>query len=107
MSADGDPCPGAGKCHGCLKWCDVCGDVAHICDDRLDGRRCDEHPVPPEWGTICNDKAAVERKRAEGRRLLREVDAEMDLVNDAANARRAYDKQRVEQERLDFAPAPR
>jgi hypothetical protein len=28
-----DPdCPGAGKCHGCMCWCDVCGDVDTTCD---------------------------------------------------------------------------
>lgn len=39
-------CPGAGKCHGCLKWCDHCGDVTHVCDARLADKRCDEHPMP-------------------------------------------------------------
>ena len=27
-----DECPGKGKCHGCVKWCDKCGDVDHTCD---------------------------------------------------------------------------
>ncbi len=27
-----DPCPGAGKCHGCQYWCDTCGDVWTVCD---------------------------------------------------------------------------
>lgn len=26
-------CPGPGKCHGCLSWCDNCGDVDMVCDD--------------------------------------------------------------------------
>lgn len=26
-------CPGKGKCHGCLCWCDICGDVdVGVCD---------------------------------------------------------------------------
>lgn len=25
-------CPGEGKCHGCLKWCDHCGNVASTCN---------------------------------------------------------------------------
>lgn len=25
-------CPGEGKCHGCLCWCDLCGDVGEVCD---------------------------------------------------------------------------
>lgn len=32
-------CPGEGKCHGCLKWCDLCGDVAYVCDSP----ECDSH----------------------------------------------------------------
>ena len=27
-----DGCPGIGRCHGCMSWCDYCGDVAGICD---------------------------------------------------------------------------
>lgn len=30
--SDGYPCPGEGKCHGCMKWCDACGDVDDVCD---------------------------------------------------------------------------
>lgn len=26
------PCPGRGKCHGCMCWCDACGDVDGVCD---------------------------------------------------------------------------
>lgn len=32
-------CAGHGKCHGCLSWCVVCGDVFDICDSP----RCDTH----------------------------------------------------------------
>ncbi len=31
MNGDLD-CPGEGKCHGCMSWCDKCGDVDCICD---------------------------------------------------------------------------
>lgn len=24
-------CPGAGRCHGCMSWCDACGDVDGVC----------------------------------------------------------------------------
>ncbi len=37
-SVDPD-CTGPGNCHGCLKWCNVCGDVDDVCDDRT----CDAH----------------------------------------------------------------
>ena len=33
-------CPGEGRCHGCMAWCDVCGNVRRVCDVRLN---CDEH----------------------------------------------------------------
>ena len=33
-------CAGAGNCHGGLAWCDLCGDVDDVCDDR---ENCDRH----------------------------------------------------------------
>ena len=36
-----EDCPGEGKCHGCMDWCDQCGDVDEVCDaDRCDAHRC-------------------------------------------------------------------
>lgn len=32
-------CPGEGKCHGPMAWCERCGSVANVCDDP----RCDTH----------------------------------------------------------------
>ncbi len=46
-------CPGEGKCHGCLCWCDYCGDVKDVCDAEWPFR-CDRHqrypkkPEPPK-----------------------------------------------------------
>ena len=37
-----EDCPGLGNCHGAMKWCDVCGDVTHVCDQR----GCDVHACP-------------------------------------------------------------
>lgn len=37
-------CPGEGKCHGCVSWCDYCGDVSEVCPD--DFRNCDAHYCP-------------------------------------------------------------
>lgn len=34
-----DPCPGKGRCHGAMKWCETCGPVAGTCDDTA----CDQH----------------------------------------------------------------
>ena len=36
-------CEFEGKCHGCLKWCEFCGNVGHLCDMKLDD--CYSHPV--------------------------------------------------------------
>lgn len=36
---DGDGCPGEGKCHGALVWCDLCGDVTKTCHEEV----CDAH----------------------------------------------------------------
>jgi hypothetical protein len=36
-----DPaCEGPGQCHGCLNWCNVCGDVGTTCSDKPN---CDTH----------------------------------------------------------------
>lgn len=32
-------CPGEGRCHGCVSWCDDCGDVGEVCH----GIECDRH----------------------------------------------------------------
>jgi hypothetical protein len=37
-------CTGYGHCHGCLKWCEYCGDVSDMCDCD----RCDAHGRYPE-----------------------------------------------------------
>lgn len=29
---DEPDCPGEGRCHGPMKWCDECGDVGDVCD---------------------------------------------------------------------------
>src|SRR5262249_34369171 len=56
-----DACPGEGKCHGCLSWCDRCGDVSRICDAlRCDKHRCKEcneirPPATREfWDYVCD-----------------------------------------------------
>lgn len=34
-------CPGRGRCHGCMGWCDRCGDVDEVCDAAVcDAHRC-------------------------------------------------------------------
>lgn len=56
-----DDCPGAGRCHGSLAWCDRCGDVSRVCDAaRCDRHRCQEcnEIRPPEerehWVYVCD-----------------------------------------------------
>jgi hypothetical protein len=92
-------CTGTGNCHGCLKWCVACGDVKHVCDMRLRGERCDEHPVPPTWAELRRDRAAVEQEIARARRIEREAQEAGRVVVDGESARRAYDRQMADEER--------
>lgn len=39
--AASDDCPGEGRCHGPMGWCDSCGDVDRVCHD--DARECMAH----------------------------------------------------------------
>jgi hypothetical protein len=96
---DDPECPGADKCHGCLKWCDLCGDVAHVCDTRLRGEVCAEHPVPETASIIRTARAAAERKIADGIRMQREGEEDLREVVAASGARRIYESQRAEVER--------
>lgn len=64
---DLDECPGEGKCHGCLAWCDRCGDVKTVCDcEGCAKHRCQEcdQIKPPEhgdfWSYVCDDCDAAE-----------------------------------------------
>jgi hypothetical protein len=100
MSDEG--CPGPGKCHGPLKWCSIHGDVKHVCDMRLRGKRCDEHPVPPERAELKRSRAEAEAKIREGNRLLREGGAAMSEVQDLERARCAYDHQLAEKDHRVF-----
>ncbi len=93
-----DECPGAGKCHGCQSWCADCGDVKHVCDARLRFERCDQHPIPPEWGELKRRRKEAERRRYETLCVMREVLTELDEITDLENARRAYGEQRAEEE---------
>lgn len=94
MSAE--ECPGAGKCHGCLKWCNECGDVKHVCDTRLRSDRCDTHPVPPEWQTLRACRMSAERTAREARQMLADSARDLEEVADGESARREYDRQMAE-----------
>lgn len=44
------PCPGTGRCHGCLCWCAYCGRVSDMCDADLGEPGtpgCDTHKKYP------------------------------------------------------------
>ena len=99
-------CAGAGKCHGCLKWCDTCGDVDTVCDARLRGERCDEHPVPPPWHVIRAAIAAAEKRMRDAARELHAGEAELEEAHEEERKRRAYDAQLREQEKKDFPSIP-
>jgi hypothetical protein len=40
-----DVCPGSGRCHGAVGWCDECGNVSDVCDDAA----CDVHRAAVAW----------------------------------------------------------
>lgn len=90
---DDDACPGTGKCHGCMQWCDDCGDVKHVCDARLNFSPCDAHPIPPEWQELRKRRRDAEHKLLEAQRLEREARAELSIIKDDEAARAAYGKQ--------------
>lgn len=98
MSDESD-CPGVGKCHGCLKWCSTCEVVKHVCDIRLRGDKCVEHPVPPTWQALREMRRKAERSRAKGQKEVREADAWLDRIADEEKARRAFDLQVAADER--------
>lgn len=58
-----ESCPGRERCHGCLCWCDWCGDVKATCDYP----ECDQHKRPPEI------EAEISALRAEVQELLRKA----------------------------------
>jgi len=58
VSVADDECPGEGKCHGCLGWCDRCGDVGEVCNYP----DCDQHHC-----LICGE-TLVEATQAESDR---------------------------------------
>lgn len=100
-------CPGAGKCHGCLKWCNECGDiVTHVCDARLRGERCDQHPVPPPSNVIRSARKAAEAMIDKGREMERDGQVALREAVAAEGARRVYDRQMAGEERKAFAVTP-
>lgn len=93
FESTGNECPGAGLCHGALKWCDVCGDVKHICDARLRGERCAEHPVPPDVVTGRAAHRAAEKMIRDGNAMARDGERALQKAIDDEMARRAYANQ--------------
>jgi hypothetical protein len=47
VSVIDDDCPGTGKCHGCMCWCDRCGEVCGVCDSPT----CEQHHCAGGCGT--------------------------------------------------------
>jgi hypothetical protein len=54
-------CPGSGRCHGSLCWCDRCGDVTTICDApgccKHRCQSCDKIRPPEDgdfWSYVCD-----------------------------------------------------
>jgi hypothetical protein len=73
--------------------------VKHVCDIRLRGDRCDEHPVPPTWHKLRERRKNLERKQSEARNALTELDSALIVLRDEERARRAFDLQVAADER--------
>ena len=75
-------CSGDGKCHGCLKWCDSCGDVSATCHaEECDAHRCNRcnhklslaeqeyaYAHDPDWWkwcAACHRQDAIEKAERE------------------------------------------
>lgn len=50
---DPDECPGTGRCHGSLSWCNICGNVDRVCD--FGPYFCNLHYPEDENGDIPSD----------------------------------------------------
>lgn len=94
-------CPGAGKCHGCMSWCDACGNVGDVCDVRLFGERCDAHPRPPPSHELRASRRALEERirdlvaaLCDARSELADL-AELERVSRVLLAQQAEDERRV------------
>ncbi len=88
-----EECAGAGKCHGPLKWCSSCGDVAHVCDMRLRDETCTDHPIPPTSHELRRSRAAAEQEIVRGERMVRDGKAELAKVEESERARRIFNVQ--------------
>jgi hypothetical protein len=53
VQAGADACPGPGRCHSLLTWCESCGDVADVCER---AQACDVHRPRRQWAAA---RAAV------------------------------------------------
>ncbi len=92
-----EECPGEGACHGCMKWCDRCGDVAWVCDSAT----CDSHRREEEIrGQISELEAGIKEAASKCRKLeiwmreLRHSGADGGKTPRAASGRR-FEEDRV------------
>jgi hypothetical protein len=74
-----EPCPGVGRCHGCARWCDDCGDVDTVCNSpscmahhcvRCEAKLTDQDleidDQYPVWCTSCLVRERIEQAIARG-----------------------------------------
>ena len=87
-------CPGSGKCHGCVVWCNACGDVEEVCDARLQGQRCDVHPLQPELDILDRRIQEARFRVLFAKNTLIELEAELETAQRMRASRLAYDKQK-------------
>lgn len=94
-----EACPGAGKCHGCMSWCDECGNVGDVCDTRLLGERCDAHPRPPPSHELRASRRALEERIRDLVAALRGARSELADIAEAERVSRVLLAQQAEDER--------
>ncbi len=80
-------CPGEGRCHGCISWCDRCGDTLTVCDcERCDRHRCARCNVKltnkehehRDWAGFCTGCVQTFRIEDKERAMIRAVESKAD-----------------------------
>lgn len=78
MKLEESECPGEGRCHGCMVWCDLCGNVGHTCDYP----ECDHHRRLEE---LERDIKAAEKEAAQASSHCRRCELEIREWRDQGN----------------------
>ena len=89
-----ETCPGKYKCHGCMQWCDVCGDVDQICDDP----HCDTHK---RWNEIEQEYASASARLSQAKTEMKYLEKEFAEAHEALYILNSRDRCVVPREFID------